>query len=103
METTPKTTEEVVIEVLSNSSNYGFEHDERFVRHTVCVLEDLSMTVAEFGVNASPAAEWFRAGVLFDLGNVDASSLTCDLFYTLGRQSELGWIEGQVPGYRFEG
>lgn len=103
MEIAPKTTKEVVIEVLGNSSDYGFENDERFVRHTVCVLEDESMKIAEVEVNASPAAEWFRASVLFDLGNVEASSLTCDLFYTLGRQSELGWIEEQVPGYQIKG
>jgi hypothetical protein len=100
MDVMPKTTEELVLEVLHE---FDFKHDRRFIRHLVAVLEDPDMIVPEVEVNASPAAEWVRSSLFLELGGAVASSVTCDLFYTLGRENELGWIEEHLPDYRFKG
>lgn len=107
MEATPKTTKEIVLEFLDKpcyqSEQFDFKNDERFIRHLVAVLEDPTEAVIEEEGYASPAAGWLRSSLLFELGGEVASSLTCDLFYTLDRQNELGWIEEDIPGYKFNG
>lgn len=97
MEATPKTTKEIVLEFLGKpcyqSEQFDFKHDERFIRHLVAVLEDPTEAVIEEEGSASPAAGWFYSSLMFELGKEAASSVTCDLFCTLGRQNELGWME----------
>lgn len=99
MEATPKTTKETVLEFLDKpcyqSEQFEFKHDERFIRHLVAVLEDPTEAVIEEGGYASPAAGWLSASLLFELGGETARSVTCDLFSTLGRQNELGWMDKQ--------
>lgn len=99
MEATPKTTKEIVLEFLDKpryqSEQFEFKHDERFIRHLVAVLEDPTEAVIEEEGNASPAAGWLSSSLLFELGGEASRSVTCDLFYTLGRQNELGWMDKQ--------
>jgi hypothetical protein len=99
MEATPKTTKEIILEVLGKpcyqSEQFDFKNDARFIRHLVAVLEDPTEAVIEEEGNASPAAGWLSSSLLFELGREAANSVTCDLFSTLGRQNELGWMEKQ--------
>lgn len=97
MEAMPKTTEETILEFLGKpcyqSEQFEVKNDQRFIRHLVAVLEDPTEAVIEEEGNASPAAGWLYSSLMFELGGEAANSLTCDLFYTLGRQDELGWME----------
>lgn len=99
MEATPKTTEEIVTEFFGKpcyqSEQFDFKNDQRFIRHLVAVLEDPTEAVIEEEGNASPAAGWLTGSLLFELGGEVAKSVACDLFYTLGRQNELGWMDKQ--------
>jgi hypothetical protein len=99
-----KTTEAVSLEVLGKTYD-EFKYDERFVRHVVATLEDPDMASVRDAGGASNAAVWLRSSLWVGHGGgfEMASRATCDLFYTLGRQDELGWIEGMVPNYHFEG
>lgn len=96
-------TKETVIDVLGPVYNqFGFEeskHPEKFAE----LLNDSSKSAVEDEGDASEAASKIRQ-ILWDYytgGGASASS-TCQLFYTLGRQNELGWIEGEAPGFEFE-
>ena len=105
MGTTTKTTEEVVREVLGKTYNqFGFNEDTALVNDFVATLDDPTQAYIEDEGDASPAAERIR-GRLWSryTGGGASASATSDLFYTLGRQSELGWVVEQVPGYRFDG
>lgn len=97
----PKTTTEIALAVVrKHYHQFEIENDARFMSHLVATIEDPTMAGAEIEDLASPAALWVRASLRYT--DIAASeSATCDLFYLLGRQDELGWIEEQVPGYQF--
>ena len=100
-----KTTEEVVREVLGKTYNqFGFDRATDLIADFVATLEDPTQAVMEDEGDASPAAEKIRARLWSRYSGGGASaSATADLFYTLGRQDELGWVVEQVPGYSFHG
>ena len=104
METTPKTIEQIALEIVGKIYT-EFEYDRRFVRHLVATVEDPTMAVIPYEGAASPAAQWVYASLWsgYEGGYEPAATATCNLFYTLGRQNELGRIESQFPEYRFEG
>lgn len=95
--------EDVVRRVLGKTYNqFGFNRTEALIADFVYVLEDPSQAVVEDAGDPSPAAEHIRSRLWSRYSGGGASaSATSDLFYTLGRQDELGWIEEQVPGYRY--
>jgi hypothetical protein len=86
------------------SANYAdpdFLHDERLIRHILATLEDENMQEAK---GTSSAAAWLRSTLWStDYASSTADKTTCDIFYALGRESELGWILEGIPDYRFEG
>jgi hypothetical protein len=94
MEKSKKTTEEILLEVLGPSYNqFDFQYDERFLRHAVDTIEDPTMAAEKDAGGASNTAVWFRSSLWFYGGGFEmASRATRDLFYALGRESELGWI-----------
>lgn len=96
-------TKETVIEILGPVYNrFGFErsnHPEKIA----ALLNDPTKAVVEDKGDASESAGEIREMLWnsYTGGGVSASA-TCRLFYTLGRQNELGWVEGEAPGFRFE-
>lgn len=97
-------TVDTVNEVLGKVYNqFGFATSglgERFAN----LLNDPSKAIVEDEGDASAAAEEIRKTLwsYYTGGGASASS-TCQLFYTLGRQNELGWVEGEARGFIFNG
>jgi hypothetical protein len=56
----------------------------------------------EYSEPSSLAALKVRGRLWITYPSDVASLAACNLFYTLGRQSELGCIQEDVPGYHFE-
>lgn len=97
-------TAETVNDVLGKVYNqFGFATSglgEKFA----AMLNDSSKAIVEDEGDASEAAGEIREQLWnrYSGGGASASA-TCELFYTLGRQNELGWVEGEAPGFRFNG
>ena len=98
----PTVTVDTVKTVLGKVYNqFGFETSglaERFAD----LLNDPAKSVTDDDASEAAAAIRKTLWSYYSGGGASASA-TCDLFYTLGRQDELDWIEDQVPGYRFDG
>jgi hypothetical protein len=97
-------TEELTRKVLGKTyDRFGFGRDSALVSHFVSVLEDPAQSKVEDEGDASPAAEEIRKKLWSHYAGGGASaSATSNLFYALGREKELGWVEEQVPGYQFD-
>lgn len=96
--------EEVARKVLGKTyDQFGFNQNSRFVSDIVKILNDPAKSVPEDEGDASPAAEEVRKRLWGQYSGGGASaSATSNLFYKLGREKELGWVEEQVPGYRYD-
>jgi hypothetical protein len=106
-----KATEETVRSVLDKASEQiSLVVKEYLVLMLLVIIDGHDSTVKyggddEDGEHIEPsslAALKVRAHLWGSFPSEIASRMTCDLYYTLGRQNELGWIEKGVPGYRFE-
>lgn len=106
MEIKTATTENVVRTVLGKMyDRFGFDKDTRLISEIVTILDDpeKSKPLSDEDVVTLAAAEiretlWNRYS-----GGGASATATADLFYTLGRQNELGWLLEEAPGYRFKG
>lgn len=106
MEIKTATTENVVRTVLGKMyDRFGFNKDTRLISEIVTILDDpeKSKPLSDEDVVTLAAAEiretlWNRYS-----GGGASATATADLFYTLGRQNELGWLLEEAPGYRFKG
>lgn len=111
MEIKTTTTENVVRAVLGKMYDrfgwFGVNENTRLINQIVAVLDD-----PEKGKLDSDAAEGdvtFAATEIREIlwnnysGGSATASATAELFYTLGRQNELGWLLEEAPGYRFKG
>ena len=96
--------EELTRKVIGKTyDQFGFGRDATLVAHFVEVLNDPEKSKIEDDGDASPAAEEIRTRLWNYYGGGGASaSTTANLFYSLGREKELGWVEEQVPGYQFD-
>lgn len=96
-------TEEKVIEVLEPLYGpWGFVKTNLPAKFAELLNDDTKAVVEDEG-DASEAASEIRATLWnYYTGGGASASATCQLFYTLGRQNELGWVEGEAPGFRFE-
>lgn len=80
--------------------------ETQFIANIVSILEDESKSVLEHelleGEEASRAASeirmllWQRYGG----GGVCSANVTCNLFLTLDRLDELGWVEKEINGFK---
>ena len=100
----PVQTTGVVMRVLGRTyDQFGFHRDKELIADFVKTLEDPAKAVPEDEGDASPAAEEIRSRLWSRYSGGGASaSATSDLFYSLGREKELGWVKEQVPGYRYD-
>lgn len=105
MEATKTTTENVVRTVLGKMyDRFGFNKDAPLINQIVAVLDDPEKAkLTDDDVVGQAASEiretlWNRYS-----GGGASATATADLFYTLGRQNELGWLLEEAPGYRFKG
>ena len=96
---TVTTTEETVREVLGKSyDNYGFQGNTRIINDFVSTLNDPSMSVVAADGEASPAADTIRSSLWScftgggDVFYALATRATTELFKSLGRENELGWM-----------
>lgn len=96
-------TEEKVIEILEPLyGSWGFAKTKLPAKFAE-LLNDSTKSVVEDEGDASEAASEIRETLWnYYTGGGASASATCQLFYTLGRQNELGWVEGEAPGFRFE-
>lgn len=99
------TTENVVRTVLGKMyDRFGFSKDAPLINEIVTALNDPEKgKLADDEVVGQAASEireklWNRYS-----GGGASATATADLFYTLGRQNELGWLLEEAPGYRFKG
>lgn len=105
METKTTTTENVVRVVLGKMyDRFGFNKDAQLINQIVTVLDDPEKSKLTDEDVVSPAASEIRETLWnrYSGGGASATA-TADLFYTLGRQNELGWLLEDAPGYRFKG
>lgn len=104
MEMKTTTTENVVRAVLGKMyDRFGFNDDTQLINQIVTVLDDPAMSELAHEDVTHAASEirevlWNRYS-----GGGASATATADLFYTLGRQNELGWLLEEAPGYRFKG
>lgn len=100
------TTENVVRTVLGKMyDRFGFGNDTRLITEIVAILGDPEKNAPfEEGFAITDAAYEIREKLWnrYSGGGASATA-TADLFYTLGRQNELGWLLEEAPGYRFKG
>lgn len=102
-------TEAVVRDVLGMTyDGFGFQRETGLIEKIVAVLEDEAKAVKddyEDPKDASPAAEEIR-GMLWSRfsGGGASAGATTELFLTLGRKDELGWVrdEAHYPDYMVE-
>lgn len=90
-----QTTEQTVREILGVTyDGFGFQNRNDLIERIVTVLDDDSKRFMEDDGDASEAAENVRAMLwsAFSDGGASAGA-TCELFYTLGRFDELGWVK----------
>lgn len=109
----PRSSSDVAGEILArhydfNSPLVSSEQLAKLTGNISSILDDSSKSGTENG--ASKAVEEVR-DLLWDdytdkKGNKDTSrggfisaATTTDIFYALGRENELGWVEGEAPGY----
>jgi hypothetical protein len=95
-------TEESVIEILEPLyGSWGFAKTNLPAKFAA-LLNDAEKSSVEDEGDASEAASEIRSDLWnYYTGGGASASATCQLFYTLGRQNELGWVEGEAPGFRF--
>lgn len=107
MTITPNTienTEEIVREVLGLSyDRFGFQNDPEQIAEIVALLEDEANAVKEYPEDpkaASVAAAKIREMLWnrYSGGGVSASATT-ELFLSLDRDNELGWVREEAGGY----
>lgn len=107
-----KATEEVVRKILDKAAEQsGRKYKEHLVSMLLVTIDGPDSTVLYGGDDEEMGyIEPSSLAVLKVFGHLwgtfpseTASRVTCDLYYTLGRQSELGWVEEGVTGYHFEG
>lgn len=105
-----KATEEVVSKILNKASEqYGREYNEHLVSMLLITIDGPDSTVIYGGddedlgyIEPSSLAALKVRGQLWGTYPSDiASNIACDIYYTLSRQAELGWIKEN--DYRFEG
>lgn len=102
-------TEAVVRDVLGMTYDaFGFQQNTDLIEKIVTVLEDETKAIKdddEDPKDASPAAEFVRSRLWsrFSGGGASAGATT-ELFLTLGRGDELGWVrdEAHYPDYMVE-
>lgn len=105
METKTTTTENVVRVVLGKMyDRFGFNKDAQLINQIVTVLDDPEKSKPLSDDDVTHAAAEIRETLWnrYSGGGASATA-TADLFYTLGRQNELGWLLEDAPGYRFKG
>jgi hypothetical protein len=98
------TTENVVRTVLGKMyDRFGFGKDTHLISEIVTILDDPEKSKLDDEV-VTPAASEIRE-MLWNRysGGGASATATADLFHTLGRQNELGWLLEEAPGYRFKG
>ena len=106
MEIKTATTENVVRTVLGKMyDRFGFNKDTRLISEIVTTLDDpeKSKPLSDEDVVTLAAAEIRETLWNCYRGGGASATATADLFYTLGRQNELGWLLEEAPGYRFKG
>jgi predicted DNA-binding protein (MmcQ/YjbR family) len=99
-------TESVVRTVLGKMyDRFGFNDDQKLISEIVEILNDPEKgePLDESFAGTDAAYEireklWNRYS-----GGGASATATADLFHTLGRESELGWLLEDAPGYRFKG
>lgn len=109
------TVEQTVKEILGEMScQFEFAEDSKLVTALVTALMNENCSVMKHKEDtASFAVELIRNHIWdalvwrntdSDAFIVDSAVTTCNLFYTLGRESELGWIKEQAgSSYGFGG
>lgn len=98
----PTVTEQHIIDILEPVYGpYGFAQTALPARFAA-LLNDPAKSVVEDEGDASESASEIRKTLwsYFTGGGASASS-TCQLFYKLGRQAELGWVEGEARGFTY--
>lgn len=100
---TADVTEEITRVVLGATYGaWGFHNEPSLMNSLMEVVEDVEKREIDesYGATASPAAEEVRE-ILWNRysgGGVSAIA-TCNLFYALGRQDELGWVRAEAGNY----
>lgn len=83
---------------------FGLNENTRLINQIVAILDDPEKKRVPSVDAVSYAAVEVREALWNNYtGGGATASATADLFYTLGRQNELGWLLDEVPGYRFKG
>lgn len=106
METSTAINHQTVLTVVGKVyDRFGFSENTEFVNEVVAILDDPSFSVVdEDANNASLAARKIRDRLWTNYsGGTTSAAVTCDLFYSLGRENELGWIVAESPQYKFRG
>lgn len=113
MEMKTTTTENVVRMVLGKMYDrfgwFGVNENARLINQIVAILDDPEKGKFEDCGDAAEGDVTFAATEIREIlwnsysGGSATASATAELFYTLGRQDELGWLLDEAPGYRFKG
>lgn len=103
---TAKGTEKTVREVVGKTFDIaGFQDEAELVAFIVRTVENPDKSVPKYEGAVSPAAFEIRFALwtTYSDGNrASSAKATADLFHTLGREGELGWLLEETPDYHFQ-